>query len=41
VDKVSCSYRVLWNSFKRIATTFSAAEKAAMFSGTATRVYRL
>jgi predicted TIM-barrel fold metal-dependent hydrolase len=41
VDKVSCSYRVLWNSFKRIATTFSAAEKAAMFHGTATRVYRL
>jgi predicted TIM-barrel fold metal-dependent hydrolase len=41
VDKVSCSYRVLWNSFKRIAASFSAAEKAAMFSGTATRVYRL
>jgi len=41
VDKVSCSYRVLWNSFKRIAATSSAAEKAAMFSGTATRVYRL
>lgn len=41
VDKVSCSYRVLWNSFKRIAATFSTAEKAAMFSGTATRVYRL
>jgi predicted TIM-barrel fold metal-dependent hydrolase len=41
VDKVSCSYRVLWNSFKRIAATFSPAEKAAMFSGTATRVYRL
>ena len=41
VDKVSCSYRVLWNSFKRIAAPFSSAEKAAMFSGTATRVYRL
>ena len=41
VDKVSCSYRVLWNSFKRIAAAFSPAEKAAMFSGTATRVYRL
>lgn len=41
VDKVSCSYRVLWNSFKRIAAAFSSAEKAAMFSGTATRVYRL
>jgi len=41
VDKVSCSYRVLWNSFKRIAAAFSSAEKATMFSGTATRVYRL
>ena len=41
VDKVSASYRVLWNSFKRIAAAFSSAEKAAMFSGTATRVYRL
>jgi predicted TIM-barrel fold metal-dependent hydrolase len=41
VDKVSCSYRVLWNAFKRIAAPFSPAEQAAMFSGTATRVYRL
>ena len=41
VDKVSCSYRVLWNSFKRTTATFSATEKTAMFSGTATRVYRL
>ena len=41
VDKVSCSYRVLWNSFKRIAAAFSSSEKAAMFSGTAARVYGL
>ena len=41
VDKVSCSYAVLWNSFKRIAAGFSAAEKADLFHDTACRVYRL
>ena len=41
VDKVSCSYRVLWNAFKRIAADFSETEKAALFHGTAARVYRL
>jgi L-fuconolactonase len=41
VDKVSVSYRVLWNSFKRIAAGFSAAERAALFHDTAVRVYRL
>ena len=41
VDKVSYSYSVLWNSFKRIAAGFSAAERADLFHDTATRVYRL
>lgn len=41
VDKVSCSYLVLWNSFKRLAAGFSPAEKAALFHDTAARVYRL
>lgn len=41
VDKVSCSYGVLWNAFKRIAKDFSAAERAALFHDTAVRVYRL
>ena len=41
VDKVSCSYLVLWNSFKRVAAGFSASEKAALFHDTAARVYRL
>jgi predicted TIM-barrel fold metal-dependent hydrolase len=41
VDKISCSYAVLWNSFKRIAANASSAEKAALFHDTATRVYRL
>jgi predicted TIM-barrel fold metal-dependent hydrolase len=41
VDKITCSYAVLWNAFKRLAAGTSASEKAALFSGTAKRVYRL
>lgn len=41
VDKVSCSYAVLWNAFKKLAKDFSPSEKAALFHDTATRVYRL
>lgn len=41
VDRQSCSYTVLWNSFKRIASSFSDTEKDSMFHDTATRVYRL
>ncbi|MCC5873532.1 MAG: amidohydrolase family protein [Gammaproteobacteria bacterium] len=41
VDKASCSYPVLWNSFKRLAKDCSAAEKAALFRDTAERVYRI
>ena len=41
VDKLSCSYGVLWNAFKLLAKDFSAGEKAAMFHDTAARVYRL
>ncbi len=41
VDKGSGSYHVFWNAFKRIAAGCSTAEKAALFSGTATRFYRL
>jgi len=41
VDKGSCSYHVLWNAFKRIAAGCSAAEKAALFSTTAVKFYRL
>jgi predicted TIM-barrel fold metal-dependent hydrolase len=39
VDKASCSYAVLWNAFKRIAAECSKSEKAALFSGTASRFY--
>ena len=41
VDKASCSYTVLWNSFKRLTSGYSAADKAQLFHGTATGVYRL
>ena len=41
VDRLSISYRVLWNGLKKIAGSFSEDEKDAMFRGTATRVYRL
>jgi L-fuconolactonase len=41
VDKLSCSYNVLWNSFKRFAAGFSDADKAKLFHDTATKVYRL
>jgi predicted TIM-barrel fold metal-dependent hydrolase len=41
VDMGSCTYPVLWNTFKRLAEQYSTDEKAALFSGTAQRVYRL
>jgi predicted TIM-barrel fold metal-dependent hydrolase len=41
VDKVSVSYPVLWNSFKRIAAQYREDEKDALFYGTATRTYRI
>jgi predicted TIM-barrel fold metal-dependent hydrolase len=41
VDKSACTYRVIWNAFKRLAEKFSASEKAALFAETAVRVYRL
>jgi L-fuconolactonase len=40
-DKQSCGYTELWNSFKIISRNASAAEKQALFSGTAARVYRM
>ena len=41
VQKRWCSYAVLWNAFKILASGASADEKGALFSGTAARVYRL
>ena len=40
-DKVSYSYNVLFNAFKRLSQGYSAAERAAVFHDTAARVYRI
>ncbi len=39
VDKVSYSYNVMYNAFKRLSVGYSASERAAMFHDTAVRVY--
>ena len=41
VDKGTCSYRVLWNAFKRIVAEASEREKHSLFADTAADVYRL
>ena len=41
VDRLSLSYRVLWNAYKKMTVGFSASERAALFSGTASRVYKV
>lgn len=41
VDKGSYSYVTCWNAFKRLTSRATAHERAALFQGTATRVYRL
>ena len=41
VDKVSFSYNVMYNAFKRVSQGYSASERADMFHDTAARVYRV
>ena len=41
VDKVSYSYNVMYNAFKRLSKGYSSAERAAMFHDTAAHVYRI
>ena len=41
VDKVSFSYHVMYNAFKRLSHSYSASERTAMFHDTAVRVYRV
>jgi L-fuconolactonase len=41
VDKVSYSYNVLYNAFKRVSIGYSAAGRAAMFHGSAAHVYQI
>ena len=41
VDKVSFSYSVMYNAFKRLSSDYSDDERAALFHDTAARVYRI
>ena len=41
VDKMSISYRTLYNGLKKIVSDFSDSEKDSLFYGTGERVYRL
>ncbi len=41
VDKVSYSYNVMYNAFKRVTKDHSASERSAMFHDTAARVYSI
>lgn len=41
VDRLSISYPVLWNAFKKMASRYNEEEKHALFYGTAARVYNL
>ncbi len=41
VDKFSLGYRVFWNAAKKLAAGCSESEQEALFSGTASRIYRL
>ena len=40
-DKVSFSYNVMYNAFKRMTAGYSAGERAAMFHDNAARIYRI
>jgi L-fuconolactonase len=41
VDKVSYSYSVVFNAFKRLSKGYSASERSDLFHDTAARVYRI
>jgi predicted TIM-barrel fold metal-dependent hydrolase len=41
VDRLSCSYTVLWNAFKRLAAAYSTSDRDALLHDNALRVYRL
>lgn len=40
-DKVSFSYNIMYNAFKRLSNAYSPSERAAMFHDTATKAYRI
>ena len=41
VEKISCSYTNLWNSFKKMTANYSIRERSYLFHDTASKVYKL
>jgi predicted TIM-barrel fold metal-dependent hydrolase len=41
VDRLSLSYEVLWNAYKKMTSSFSASERADLFYNTAARTYQV
>ena len=41
IDRAACSYRTLWNVFKRLVSSAQEHERDAVCHGTAARVYKL
>jgi predicted TIM-barrel fold metal-dependent hydrolase len=41
VDKVVCSYTTLWNSFKKLTSAYTPAERSSMLFGNAQALYRI
>ena len=41
VDRLSLSYEVLWNAYKKMTSSFSVSERADLFHNTAARTYNL
>lgn len=41
VDKAMWSYRTVWNTFKRLTTSYSPTERDKLFRGAASRFYRM
>ena len=40
-DKVSYSYNIMYNAFKKLSKDYSVVERASMFHDTATKVYKI
>jgi predicted TIM-barrel fold metal-dependent hydrolase len=40
-DRQALDYSVIWNTFQRVAESYSAAEQDSLFANTAARVYRI
>ena len=41
VDRISTSYNVLWNAFKKLTASYSLQERAQLFHDNAAKTYRL